>query len=136
MLTLGTPRIPIHQLLHQIRAYYTRIAGDLLRDLQRLGQHALGRINGVREQSIPDGIASQISGACGDGLHGARETDESGKEEGRAGFHDETAAGEDEPDFCVLVRDADVHGERHGDADSDGGTLEGANGGFAAVVDC
>lgn len=33
------------------------------------------------------------------------------------------------------MRESDVHGERHGDADADGGALERADGGFAAVVD-
>ena len=61
--------------------------------------------------------------------------DEAGQEEGRAGFHDETATGEDEAYFRAFVRDADVHGKCHGYADADGGALEGADCGFAAVVD-
>ena len=61
--------------------------------------------------------------------------DEARQEERTTRFHDEAAAGKDEADLCVLVRNAYIHGERHGDADADGGALEGADGGFAAVED-
>lgn len=61
--------------------------------------------------------------------------DEARQEKGRAGFHDEAAAGEDEAYFCGGVGNADVGWEGHCYADSDGGALEGGDGGFAAVVD-
>lgn len=61
--------------------------------------------------------------------------DEARQEERRRGFHDEPAAREDEADFCGARCDADVHGQRHGDADADGGALERADGGLAAVED-
>lgn len=136
MLALRAPRITVHQLLHQVRANHTRILANLHCDLERLGQHTLRRIDRVRKQAVPDVVASEVGGAGGDGVHGARVADQPGQEEGRTGLHDEAAAGEDEADFGVLIGDADVHGERHGDADADGGALEGADCGFAAVVDC
>jgi len=61
--------------------------------------------------------------------------DELGQEEGGAGFHDQAAAREDEADFGGAVGEPDGHGQRHGDADADGGALERGDGGFAAVVD-
>lgn len=61
--------------------------------------------------------------------------DQARQEEGAASLHDESTARKDEADLGFLVGDADVHGERHGDADADGRALEGADGGLAAVVD-
>lgn len=61
--------------------------------------------------------------------------DETRQVEGRTGFHNEAAAGEDKADLCGAVGQADVHGERHGDTDANGGALQSANGGFAAVSD-
>jgi hypothetical protein len=62
-------------------------------------------------------------------------TDQAREEVRRASLHDQAAAGEYKADLGVAVGDADVHGQRHGDADADGGALEGADGGLTAVED-
>ena len=135
MLAFRTSRIPIHQLLHQIRTHNTRVLHHLLRDLERPGQNILAPVQRLRKKTIPDLIIRAIRRARGHRLHGTRMPDQAGQEEGRRGFEDEAAAGKHEADFGGAVGDADVHGERHGDADADGGALEGADGGFFAAVD-
>lgn len=135
MLTLGTPRIPKHELFHEVRRHTTRIPHHILRDLQRLGQHVLRPIHDLTEQPVPHLVARQVRRTRRDGLHGATVPDKPGQEEGTTRLHDEAAAGEDEAYFRAFVCDADVHGQRHCDADADGGALKSADGGLAAVED-
>lgn len=89
----------------------------------------------MREQAIPDGVVGAIRRARGDGGHGARVPDQPGEQVARAGLHDEPAAREDEADLCGARRDADRHGQRHGDADADGGAVQRGDGGLAAALD-
>ena len=121
MLPLRTPRIPIHHLLHQIRTHTTRIPYHLRRYLQRPLQHPLSRIHRLRKQTPPYLVVCPVRRASRYGLHRATVPDEPRQEVRRAGFHDETPAGEDEADFGRREGDSDVHGECHGYADADGG---------------
>lgn len=66
------------------------------------------------------------------GLGGA---DEARQEEAAAGLEAEAPAAEDEADLGVLAGDADVGGQRHGDADADRGAVDGDDDGLCAAVD-
>lgn len=78
-------------------------------------------------------MRGEVGRARGDGLHGPRVPDQSGQVERGARLHDEAAARKDEADFRLGVRDAHVHGERHGDTDADGGAVQGPDCGLARV---
>jgi hypothetical protein len=133
MLCLRTARVPPHKFLHKIRRHTTRILHHILRDLQRLRQHILRPIHDLTEQAVPNLVARKISRTRCDSLHCAAVPYEPGQEERTTSLHNESTARKDEPDLCVLVGYADVHGERHCDADADSGPLKGADGGFATV---
>lgn len=135
MLALRRPRISVHHLLHEVRANHARILHHILRNLQRPRQHVLRAIQQLAEQAVEHLVLGGIHASRRDGLHGARVADQAREEVRRAGLHDQAAAGKDEADLGVAVGEADVHGQRHGDADADGGALEGADGGLAAVED-
>lgn len=133
MLALGRPSIPIHQLLHQIRTHTTRILHHILSHTQCPRQHILRPVTQLGKQAAPDIVFGKIRRAGRRHGAGARVPDQPRQEETRTRLHDEAAAREDKADLCVLVRDPDVHGQSHGDADADGGALQCADGGFAAV---
>jgi len=135
MRRLGTTRIPIHHIPHQIRTNHTRIPRHLLGHPNRRGQHILGPIAHLAKQAIQQLVLGFVRGARGDEVDGFGVAEEPGEEEGTAGFHDEAAAREDEADFGGPVGDADAHGEGHGGADADGGALDGGYDGLFALVD-
>lgn len=135
MRRLRRRRRPPHHLPHQIRANHARIRDHLRRNVQRAPQHLVGAITQLAEQAVEEAVPGRVDGARRAQVQRARKADQLGQEEGAAGFHDEAPPREDEADFGLAVGDADGHGERHRDADADGGALQGADGGLAAAVD-
>ena len=61
--------------------------------------------------------------------------DESWQEEGATSLHNEPAARKHKADLRVTVAESYVHGQRHCDADTNGGALQGADCGLPAVED-
>lgn len=125
----------IHQIPHQGRAYRGRVIRDILRDLQRSLDRLLGRGGQLAEQFAQERVIGGVRETGGCDVQGAGVADEAWEEVRGCGFHDDAAAGEDEADLGGACGEADCGGERHGDADADGGAVDGHYGGFAAAVD-
>ena len=135
MLTLGTPSIPVHHLLHQIRTDRTRVFHHVLGNSQRRGQHILAPLARLGKQAIKHLVTRRIRAARSDSLHSARMPDQAGQEVRTTSLHNEAAAGKDEADFGAGMHYAHVHRQRHCDADANGGALDGADGGFETMMD-
>jgi hypothetical protein len=61
--------------------------------------------------------------------------DQSRQEETTGRLHDQASPREHEPDLRALVRDADVHGQRHGDSNAHGAPVQRTDGRFPTAID-
>lgn len=140
-----------HQRPTQRRRHRTHIPRHVARDFQRPGEHAARVRERLCEQRAEMRRVGREDTTGTDEIHGAGEADETGEKVGRAGFHGDAAAGEDEAVFGGVVGDSsgfvsslyvDV-GKRsipyssrksHGHAHANSRALQSNNRRFAALV--
>ena len=131
---LRTPRIPPHQLSVQETGQRTRLLGHHGRELQCAGQDIFLLLEHFLEQAAEVFRVAGKDVAGGDEIHGVRVADQARQEEGGIRLHGDAAARKDEAVLGGRVRDADGRGQGHGQAETDGGAVEGDDRGLAAPV--
>jgi hypothetical protein len=135
MRRLGAVLATPDQILHHAHTHRRGIAGHVLGDGERALQHGLLVRADLAEQAVEQAVLGRHDRARRDQVRGAAVADQPRQEEGRARLHDQAAPREHEADLGVLRRQPDVAGQRHGDADADGGAVQGRDGWRSAVVD-
>jgi len=135
VLPLRTSSIPPHHLLHQIRTDSTCIPHHIGRHLQCSWQHLPRIVQRLGKEATPNRVVGAVRGPRGHGAHGTVVADSAGQEKRGTRFHDDAAAGEYKAYLGGRGREPDGAGECHGDADTDGGAVEGGDGGLAALLD-